>query len=262
MEFSALVLDLDGTLLDSNKQVSERNKQAVISCHQRGLTIIYATARPPRAVKELLPEELYTIGSFVYYNGALVRSSHCGEEHHFPIERDLFGEFLDHCLDIAPSVEFSIEVMDEWYCLGEIEVAVVARRKGNPIQREIDELKQYHPTKILLSSIDESNAAALVDPFATRLNIVITDGGKLIQIMSLTASKEAGVQLLCDSFGISMSELIVFGDDYNDTGLLGAAGYSVAMGNAPHDVKEAADEVALTNDEDGVGVVLERILAE
>jgi hydroxymethylpyrimidine pyrophosphatase-like HAD family hydrolase len=53
-----------------------------------------------------------------------------------------------------------------------------------------------------------------------------------------------------------------FGDDYNDLELFRAAGHSVAMGNAVDDLKEIASEVTLTNDEDGVAVVLERILGE
>ncbi|SEO93494.1 HAD family hydrolase [Paenibacillus sp. OV219] len=262
MKISALVLDLDGTLLDSQKQVSERSKQAVLACHRRGLSIIYATTRPPRAVRELLPEELYAVGSFIYYNGAFIRSPLDGEEYHFPIEKELFGAFLDHCLDIAPNVEFSIEVKDEWFSLGDVEYAVVARRKSHPIRKAIHELKEHHPTKILLTSIDETAVTALASSFSSRLNIVITDGGKLIQIMSLSASKEAGVQLLCAKLGLNMSDLLVFGDDYNDLGLLQAAGYSVAMGNAPLDVQEAANEVTLTNDEDGVSIVLDRILAD
>ena len=58
MEFDAAVIDLDGTLLDSSKSVSERSVNAIRRCHQAGMNIIIATARPPRAVKRFLPEEL------------------------------------------------------------------------------------------------------------------------------------------------------------------------------------------------------------
>ncbi|MFD2330766.1 HAD family hydrolase [Cohnella sp. GCM10020058] len=70
MSYSAIVLDLDGTLLNSGKQVSDRNRLAVRTCYEKGIKIIYATARPPRSVRQFLPEELISIGAFVYYNGA------------------------------------------------------------------------------------------------------------------------------------------------------------------------------------------------
>ncbi len=72
MKYSTVVLDLDGTLLNSNKEISKRNLDAVLSCYQKGMRIIFATARPPRAVNWFLPQELLDIGAFVYYNGAQV----------------------------------------------------------------------------------------------------------------------------------------------------------------------------------------------
>jgi hydroxymethylpyrimidine pyrophosphatase-like HAD family hydrolase len=69
----AVVLDLDGTLLDSRKQVSTGNLQAVRDCRSKGIHIIIATARPPGSVRRLLPAELLMgLGWNVYYNGALV----------------------------------------------------------------------------------------------------------------------------------------------------------------------------------------------
>lgn len=57
-QYSAVILDLDGTLLDSSKRVSQRNRDAILQCHRRGMKIIIATARPPRTVESLLPSDV------------------------------------------------------------------------------------------------------------------------------------------------------------------------------------------------------------
>ena len=74
-------------------------------------------------------------------------------------------------------------------------------------------------------------------------------------------SKAAALQRICDMHGISSADTIAFGDMPNDIEMLAWAGHGVAMGNGHPETKAVADEVTLTNDEDGVGVVLEREFA-
>lgn len=61
-DIKVIVLDLDGTLLNCEKKVSERNRKAIIECYRKGIRIIFATARTPRSVKQFLPVELQSIG--------------------------------------------------------------------------------------------------------------------------------------------------------------------------------------------------------
>jgi hypothetical protein len=80
--------------------------------------------------------------------------------------------------------------------------------------------------------------------------------------MSSQVGKEIAVSAIAKNLGITMNEVMCFGDDFNDLELFKAVGYSVAMGNAEDDLKKTATETTLTNDEDGVAAVLERILKE
>ncbi|WP_158299291.1 HAD family hydrolase [Paenibacillus antri] len=258
--FSAVVLDLDGTLLDKDKNVSERNKKAILNCYANGMKVIFATARPPRAVKALLPEELLSIGSFIFYNGAFISCKTTGTEEHVPIDVQLSNELLEFCLQEYRNIEISFEVKDEWYSLTEIDYSMIQRRKGDPTVKTLNELREYEPTKILITSFGDG--APILDKFSSRLHMVVTDHGKLLQIMNIKVSKENGVQLLCNRLGIDVSRIIAFGDDHNDRGLFSIAGYSVAMGNAIAELKEAANEVTANNDDDGVAQVLERVAAE
>lgn len=258
MNFAAIALDLDGTLLDSNKQVSARNRNAILQCHSRGIRIIFATARPPRTVASLLPEELLHIGSFVYYNGAQVSCRFTWCELHEPIPASLTAEIVDYCVGVDVDVILSLEVRDAWFSLKEVDYSVSMNVKSNPVVKPLEEMKQYDATKILISNFAAYDH--LKQRFSGQANILLTDGGQLIQIMSKLASKETAVAHLCDRFGIPLRQVIAFGDDYNDAGLFRVCGQSVAMGNAVEELKRLATEITASNDQDGVAMVLERFL--
>lgn len=98
--------------------------------------------------------------------------------------------------------------------------------------------------------------------FAGSVNLLLTDQGQLVQISSARASKEAGVSRLCESLGIPLGEVMVFGDDYNDVGLFRICGWPVAMGNAIPELKEIAAEITVFHNSDGVALVLESLLQE
>lgn len=257
MKYSIIVLDLDGTFLNSGKQISERNYNAVLKCYQQGMKIIFATARPPRSVNQFLPEDLRNIGSFIYYNGAYIACPLTGINHHEPINSKLTAELLDYCLNCNPELDINLEVKDEWMSLKEYEYSSITKVKEVPVVKSLDELKNQEATKVLFSG--KIDVESLREKFSGKMNIVITDNGGLVQISSEMASKEKAVALLCKSLGVPLEKVIVFGDDYNDIGLFRVCGWPVAMGNAISHLKVMSKEITDTNDNDGVAKVLEKI---
>ncbi|WP_027086451.1 Cof-type HAD-IIB family hydrolase [Cohnella panacarvi] len=255
--YRVIVLDLDGTLLNSNKEVSERNLAAVMSCYRKGMKIVFATARPPRAVKRFLPDALLEIASFIYYNGAQAYCPHTNTAFHESIPSEVTAEITDYCLKRHPDLELSMEVRDEWFSLREHDYRVTMNAEANPIVIPLDEFKQRDATKILLSGAFEGTP--LYDSFRHLAHILYTDNNRLVQVMPPNASKEQAVLKLCRGYGFEMDSVMAFGDDHNDLGLARACGYSVAMGNAIDELKAIADEVTASNDEDGVAAVLERL---
>ncbi|XID94833.1 HAD family hydrolase [Paenibacillaceae bacterium WGS1546] len=259
LNISLIVFDLDGTLLDSRKQVSARNQEAIRKCHASGIKIVYATARPPRAVAELLPTSLRQIGSMVFYNGALIRCIHTGIEAHETIPPALASAILDEVYQHHPDADMSLEVDDIWFSHKPYDAETLMNVKGAPVVVPLEEMKRLAATKILLSG--NSAAGERFRKFEHEVNIVVTDRGTLAQISSKNASKESAVAKLCEAMGISMQEVMAFGDDANDIGLFRACGWPVAMGNAIDELKASAKVIADTNDRDGVAKVLERILS-
>ncbi|MEO3944055.1 HAD family hydrolase [Gorillibacterium sp. CAU 1737] len=258
MKYKACIVDLDGTLLCSEKTVSERTCSALLDVHRSGIKIMVATARPPRAVRKLLPEAIHRISSFVYYNGALVVSPELTYSHHHAIEATLSKEVIEFCLLHEPNVDLSLEVEDRWCSLKEYDEEVLKQVRGKPEVISIAELCKMSPSKIILAGTQL--AESLIQTYGSSLHILATDRGMLTQISSMQASKENGIKKLCELYGISTEDTICFGDDSNDIGMFQLCGRSVAMGNAIEELKSIATEVTASNDEDGVAFVLEMML--
>lgn len=254
----AVVLDLDGTLLDSNKKVSKRNLNSIKKLKRAGIPIIIATARPPRSVKDLLPEEVQSSAIMVYYNGAMIVSERLNINHHFSMDSSLCSDIIDYLVEYEPNHWLSLEVDENWYSHKNLDYTAVMKILSNPKRLDLEKLKQMHPTKILVSNLN--SIQSFIEKFGHKTNIITTDSNKLTQIMRLNISKEYAVSLLSENLGVNLDKIIVFGDDFNDLGLFKLCGYPVAMGNAIIELKELAKEVTATNDNDGVAKILEALL--
>lgn len=149
----AIVLDLDGTLLNSDKKVSIRNKKSIELLFKYQIPVIIATARPPRAVRYLLPEKIQSQAIMVYYNGAMIVSEQLGLNKHFSIDSNLSSEIIDYLIEMEKKHWLSIEVEDIWYSYQDLDYTSVMKVESNPKTIRFSEIKQINPTKILVSNI-------------------------------------------------------------------------------------------------------------
>ncbi|TKI53185.1 HAD family hydrolase [Lysinibacillus mangiferihumi] len=253
----AIVLDLDGTLLNSNKMISKRNLDSILEIHKLGIPIIIATARPPRAIKEFLPKELQEIAVFVYYNGALIVNQQLQIDEHYSIKSTINEQIIEYLISNEPDHLFSIEVNDTWYSYKEIDYRSFMKVSKNPEIIEIVEIKLKSPTKILVSHL--KNIEDFNKKFGDKVNVINTDSNQLTQIMKLGISKESAITNLAERLDISLEKTMVFGDDFNDLGLFKICGIPIAMDNSIDELKSIAKKITTSNDEDGVANILETL---
>ncbi len=220
--------------------------------------MIVATARPPRSVRMLLPKPLLDVCSFVYYNGALVVDPATGFEAHLAIDRTTTADILDYCSSFLPRCGISVEAKDRWYANGgPIDEDIFQTQYYRPEICNHEQLKSIDATKLLITYFEE--AEGLRGAFGDQVHLVVTDRGTLIQIMNRRATKASGVTTLLRRYGIAAAEAIAFGDDHNDLQLFELPLRKVAMSNAVDELKERADHITESNDNDGVAQVLELI---
>ena len=262
MKPKAIVFDLDGTVLNSDKEISKRNFDAISAVQKQGIHTIFATARPPRVTAfkglNILGENSY----MVFYNGAYFKCTRDMEDCHFSIPAKTAAKVIDYIEELDSEAVVTVEIMDNLYGYKKLKYDNLdfMKKDFNPEIVDVEFLKSQELTKILIADFEYAKKIAL--KFKNELNIIVTDEGRLVQIMSAQVGKEKAVYTIAKNLGIGMEDIMCFGDDYNDLELFKAVGHSVAMGNAEPALKKIATEITLTNDEDGVAYVLERITAE
>jgi Cof subfamily protein (haloacid dehalogenase superfamily) len=263
----AIAIDLDGTLLNSRSKISERNRTALENCINRKIPVIIATSRPIRTViKHLLGEALAQKCSLVLMNGAVTMGTPpLSGSFREMLPVDIAREVIDFASSVNPKIRIAIEI--DGYDFGASWTTDAAtlwqRNAATPdMVVSIEEALTRNPCKIALGGGDITILGKqLEERFGNSLSIVWAKiENPLINITSLTATKPAALHRLLDPHGISLDNVIAFGDDFPDIEMLKSCGISVAMDNAFPEIKAICRYQTAGNDEDGVALVLEKML--
>ncbi len=266
----AIAVDLDGTLLNSQAQLSERNRRALEDCIAAGLPVIMATSRPARVLNRVLPAELTDMCSVVIMNGAVAR----GNPPLFGYFREALPEHVcRRIIEVASGhyqpVRITIEI--DGYEFGANWTADPAtlwqRNRATPdMALPVEEALKRQPVKIAVSCPGGDNhrlADRLRESLGDAVSIVPSIYGvPLLNVTSPRATKPAALERLLGPAGISLKDVVAFGDDLPDIDMLRQCGVSVAMANAHAEVKAVCRFGTVSNDEDGVAIVLEKLAAE
>jgi len=243
---SAVIVDLDRTLLRTDKTISGYTLDIMRKCRDRGIAIMVATARPERSILQYRRQICFD--AVTTLNGARIILPSTVLENGIS---HLSGKHILSELMAVPDVIISVEMSDGIYSNVEIPEwnAVCCEDFPNlPAQGTL--------FKILVSGMDSGQYS--------RLEKILTDdvyytvaGGSLVQIMSKNATKWKGIRAALKALRIPADEAVYFGDDYDDIEPIRMCGTGVAVANAVEAVMSEADYVTDSNDEDGVAHFIE-----
>ncbi len=257
-----VAIDLDGTLLNDAKQVSDRTALALRDLPARAVRVVIASARPPRSVRQIY--RLLRLDTLsVHYNGALVWDEPKQRApFHRPLPGELVAEIVDVARDYFDDVGVSCEVLDRWFtdAVDDVHVTETGRMFKPDVVAPLDTFVHNDTTKLMLAADPVTIArleALLLARFGDRVLVLQTDDD-LLQIAHPAVGKGAAVRWVADHYGIPMEQVMAIGDAPNDVGMLQQAGVAVAMDNAKPIVKEVADWVAPSNNDHGVHAALVR----
>lgn len=273
----AIALDIDGTLTNDHKEISPRTKAALLAAQDQGVRLILATGRPAKGtekyVQELALAEHH--GLVVAFNGSQVIDC---QTHEVIYNRALTviqsKAILNHAkqFDVIPMVALGdyLYVNDVYHNLlhlptGDRNIIEYEARNDRLQLCEQPDLAAFvsEPiNKILLAGQPEylrANWHALAVPFAHDLNAMFT-ADFYFEFTNLGVDKGTALAHLLPLLGLTANELLAFGDDENDLAMLNYAGVGVAMANAKEKIRLAADEVTLTNNDDGIAASLAKHL--
>lgn len=240
----AIITDLDRTLLRTDKSLSEYTVAVLKECKARGIKVMAATARPERTVKEY--DEVIGFDAMTVMNGAKVMVG--DQVMTYGIPDRLAEEILSKVCERKEFL-FSVETGEILYARDHIPEFEYT------LHTEFPRLPTGETAyKILVSG--EGAADFVKDNLTEGLHCTVANG-YLVQIMSNDANKRNGVKVMLNALGIAPEEAVYFGDDYDDAEAMQLCGLGVAVDNAISPVKAVADELAESNDADGVAKWIE-----
>ncbi|MEM9022068.1 MAG: Cof-type HAD-IIB family hydrolase [Planctomycetota bacterium] len=259
--FDLLAIDLDGTLLRSDKRLSSFDVRTIREASRRGVKVVVATARPPRSSRYI--HELLRLDTLmVNYNGALIHDR-LNNHHvqHNPLPRHIAKRIIDRARAIDPRVVVSIEVLDKWYTDHDDpnHRNETAKKFKPDFVGPLDVPLQHDLTKLMfLTHTPQLNAItdALRDQFNDKAVFLRSDD-HCLQVASPKVDKGEAVAWVARLYGIPAEKCMTLGDAPNDIGMIRWAGHGCAMGNAFPEVREVADAVVESNDQEGVGQAIE-----
>lgn len=261
MSYKLIAVDLDDTLLRNDLLISKRAQKAIQKSIAMGAYVTFATGRMYRAA---LPYaiELNLDLPLITYQGALVKYADGREVYHRPIQLDLAREVINF---VKPSgLHINVYLNDGLYMEEAtkwgLDYAKIAKAPINYLKLPGDLLKD--PTKILLigesERLDEMSVK-LGQRFGQRINITKSKAN-FLEISHPLATKGNALKELAETLNIPREEIIAIGDNMNDLDMIKFAGCGVAVGNAVEPLKEAAQIVTGTNDDDGVAEIIEKLV--
>jgi Cof subfamily protein (haloacid dehalogenase superfamily) len=259
VRYRLAAIDLDGTLLGRDGAISRRSRDAVARAADAGIEIVLVTARGPGTVSDLAAE-LGVSGEAICSNGAIVLDLQTRNVLEMrTIETQVARRLVEALRGRLPGISFAVE----WERLAR--EPTFENDWALPPDTRIDDalvLVDTPPAKLILHHADHEVEvlAAAASEIAGSEAFVVTSGGGYIEISAAGVNKGSALAEICSMRAVAPDEVIAFGDQPNDIPMLAWAGHGVAVANAHPDVIAVADELTARNDQDGVAVVLERLV--
>ena len=249
-----LLFDLDGTLLRIDKTFSEYTLEILSKCKEHGYLIGISTSRGEQNclgfLREMKPDILISSGgALVRANGTIICSS--------SFSATETKSFIETARNICGmDCEITVDTLDAHYWNYKINPKEQDKSWGDSIYTDFEDF-QHEALKICVEIPNPNLAQRLCEHFSELDSQRFSDGD-WYKFTKSGITKEKAILAVCEAYHVDLSEIVAFGDDYADIGMLKICGIGVAMGNAIQEVKDIADDITLSNEEDGVAVYLEK----
>ncbi|MGI8387742.1 Cof-type HAD-IIB family hydrolase [Robertmurraya sp. P23] len=263
LPYKMIVLDLDDTLLNDEHTLSKRNKEALMAAQELGVKVVLASGRPTFGMVSIAKDlQLDQYGSYILsFNGSKIINAKTNEE----IFNSTISSEMAHRLydlsrregvailsykDESIVIEEPNEYADIEATITGLPMQIVDQFKATITEPVVKAMMLAHPDVLvnveqtLVKEVGEEVSVFRSKPF-------------FLEFTALNVTKGTSLHQLTQKLGIKAEEVIAIGDSYNDITMIEFAGLGVAMGNAPDAIKEIANHVTETNNNDGVAKVVE-----
>ena len=265
--YKLIAIDMDGTLLNSEKQLSERNGQAIKEAVEKGAMVVISTGRGFSGIEKYLKElGLEREGQYAltmnggaaydcYTKKAITNIGIKGSDLHkiFKVNEELGLKIQAYTLDKCVALEENEYTEFERVHVG-TKIEIVDFCKDIKSDDDIMKVLLMEEPEILDEKI-KLIPKEIIEEYNCVKSLPMC-----FEILNKSCNKGIGLKELIEKLGITPDEVIAIGDECNDYEMIEFAGLGVAMGNANLKIKEIANYITDTNDNDGVAKVIEKFI--
>lgn len=268
MKYKLLVLDVDGTLLNNQKEITPGTSAALLKIQQMGIQIVLATGRPSYGILPIAQAlELNRYGGYIMsYNGGQIIEAESGNT---IFEKRIDSQMMPYLYKKARKNDFPIftykgdaiytDSPDNTHIRNE---ATLNKMQIIPVANFAEDI-DFAPHKCMLVSDDPKALLGLENHWRKRLSgtlDVFPSESYFLEVVPPSINKGDTLTILLDKLGVTRKNVIAIGDGICDIPMLQLAGMGIAMGNAPDSVKSCADDTTLSNEEEGVAAAIEKVI--
>ncbi len=261
--YKAVFIDLDGTLLNKQSRVSERNAQCLKRLVAQGIHVIIATGRPIESIRQLVAH-LDIPDPVISLSGSMVHHKLFGEPlsaHVIPYET--MHSLLEVCRTMDGVKNILLDESDGFYALEHNAVLdeFIGMYQKSPLMFDYDNLPQGPVLSILIHAREDRRSIyeTLQEQFSDLVHFTYFREYPWIELSAFESNKGQALAVVCRHLGLDAKDVIALGDGANDLEMIAAAGLGIAMENGDDEVKAVADRLAPRHELDGVAIVLEEI---
>ncbi len=267
MKYKILVLDIDGTLTNSKKEITPKTKNALMMAQKLGVKLVIASGRPTYGIQPIAKElELDKYGGYILaFNGAKIIDCKNNEVIY---EKSISADLLNDIYDLSQEHKVNILTYENNNIVTEepndIYIKIESRINRMGV-KQVDSFKDYVDfpvTKCLM--VADGEYLSQVEPkvkekLSEHLNVFRSEPF-FLEIVPKNIDKAYSLGQLLEKLNYTKDEMIACGDGFNDKSMINFAGLGVAMENAQAEVKSIADHITLSNDNDGIAKVVENYI--
>lgn len=269
MKYKLLVLDLDGTLTNKQKEITPHTLETLMKAQEMGVKIVLASGRPTYGIVPLAQAlELKKYGGYILsYNGCEIIDWKSGE---LLYENVLNQEVLPYLYDCAKKNNFAMISYEDNFVITEHPEDEYVLKEANLNKMPIKKVEN------LLEAIKFPVAKCLIVGESTRLALlekemyevlkekmgVFRSEPYFLELVPKGIDKAQSLAVLLEKIGMKREEMIAIGDGFNDLSMIQYAGLGIAMENAQQVVKESADHITSCNESDGVAAAVKKFIFE
>ncbi|AGK96188.1 sugar-phosphatase [Clostridium pasteurianum] len=264
--YKLIAIDMDGTLLKNDKTISKENFDAVQNARKNNVKVVLATGRPVKGIERYL-KELNLVGEDEYavtFNGALVQTTN---SKHIIGKALLTLEDFHYLYNLSKELKVNIHAHTEEECItpksskysileAELNSISLKETDFNNLDKNTIIVKvMFIDEEEILDRVIKSLPKELYEKYT-----IVRSAPYFLEFLNKESNKGTGVKLLSEKLGIKQDEIICVGDADNDKHMIEYAGLGVAMGNADDKIKELANFVTKSNEDNGIAYIIDKFI--